>query len=285
MYPSMDDLKYFIEVATVGNISRAAAIVAISQPAMSVALKRLEESLDAKLLERTNSGVVLTEIGKTVFEQAGSLIQNWENLKLDAKKSHTEVGGFFTIGAHPAVANYTFPYFLPELLADHPTLNIRIHHEDLSRKVTDAVISGKIDYGLVINPSAHPDLVIRKLETDVVRFWYHKKITNLKELENEVLICNPDLIQSKKLISKCEKLGVCFSRVVSSSSLDLVARLVENQCGVAVLPSRVLTKEQQKKLHTVIDEITFDDDICLIHKPSVSASHKVISTAISSVFS
>ncbi len=284
MFPSMDDLRYFIEVATVGNISRAAARVAISQPAMSVALKRLEDSLDARLLDRKNSGVTLTPTGKIVLEQAGSLIRQWQDLKSDVKNNHDEVGGYFTIGAHPAVANYTMPFFLPKILKDHPKLHIDIHHENLSRKVTDAVISGKIDYGIVINPSRHPDLVIRKLETDTVNFWFHEKIEDEAKLGEQVLICNPDLIQSKDLLTKCDKKGIVFKRVVSSTSLDLAARLASQKCGVSVLPSRVLTKDQRKRLHVVLEDLSFHDDICLIHKPSTSASHKLISQAISSVF-
>jgi len=284
MYPSMDDLRYFIEVASVGNISRAAARVASSQPAMSVALKRLEDSLDARLLDRKNSGVTLTQTGKIVLEQASSLIRQWQDLKSEVKNNHEEVGGYFTIGAHPAVANYTMPFFLPQILKKHPKLHIDVHHEDLSRKVTDAVISGKIEYGIVINPSKHPDLVIRKLESDTVHFWFHKKIENESDLSDEVLICNPDLVQSKDLLTKCDKKGIVFKRVVSSSSLDLAARLAAQKCGVSVLPSRVLTKDQRKRLHVVLEDLSFQDEICLIHKPNTSASHKVISQAISSVF-
>src|SRR4029079_13501420 len=151
MIPSSTDLTYFIEVASLLNLSRAAETLGISQPSLTLAMQRLEASVGTSILIRQKRGVTLTKAGKQLLAHARSLLEQWDSIKSAALASTYEVQGCFTLGCHPSVALYSLPHFLPGLLKKYPNLEIQLHH-DSSRKITEKVINLSIDIGIVINP-------------------------------------------------------------------------------------------------------------------------------------
>src|SRR4051812_25536926 len=125
MLPSFSDLKYFLEVAASQKISRAAEKLGISQPSLTLAVRRLEDSVGALLFHRSKSGVKLTPAGQQLLVSARGLLQNWEHICASAAAATTEVQGSFSIGCHPSVALYTLPHFVPQLLDKNPKLNLQ----------------------------------------------------------------------------------------------------------------------------------------------------------------
>lgn len=258
MMPSPADLAYFVETAHTLNISRAAERLGISQPSLSLALQRLEHSIGAPLLTRGKRGVTLTQAGKQLLAHAKNLLQSWEEVKAAALSSVNEIRGSYTIGCHPSVALNTLSGFLPALMAQHPQLNITLRH-DLSRKVAEDVVSHKVDIGIIVNPVPHPDLVIHQLCKDDVTLWTGEKANK------GVLIYDPDLIQSQTLLKKMKKSGLTFSRVIISSSLEVIADLTAHGCGTGILPARVALQARQK-LTRIQKAPVFYDEYCLIFR-------------------
>lgn len=258
MVPSPADLTYFVEVANTLNVSRAAERLGISQPSLSLSLRRLETAVGAPLFTRSKRGVALTQGGKQLLNHARALLQSWDSIRSGALASVNEIQGSYTIGAHPSVALYLLWRFLPQLLQDHPRLDIRLRH-DLSRKIAEDVISLKIDVGVVVNPVQHPDLVIHHLCDDEVTLWSAPKANK------SILICDPDLLQSQSLMKKIKKAGMDFTRTINSSSLEVIADLTANGCGVGILPSRVADRTL-KKIQRVPKAPVFYDEHCLIYR-------------------
>src|SRR3990167_5995696 len=114
---SPDELIYFIELAQILNFSRASERIGISQPSLSVAIKRLEKAIGTDLFIRRKKGVTLTPAGRRLLSHAKQLLQSWESVKAAALASHHEVQGSIYIGCHPSLALSTLPKFLPGLLA------------------------------------------------------------------------------------------------------------------------------------------------------------------------
>ncbi len=193
-------LKYFIEVSQVLNLSRAAERLGLSQPSLSLAIQRLEMEVDAKLLRRGPKGVQLSPAGAELAASAKVFLQNWEDLKKGVANRSDEVIGELHVGCHPSVAIYSLPYVLPQLLSQYP-LNIKLTH-DLSRKITESVISARVDVGIVVNPVRHPDLVLKKLSDDQVTLWQSPEMS---AGNRDVLICDPDLLQTQSLLKKVQK--------------------------------------------------------------------------------
>ena len=266
--PSFNDITYFMEVAETKNISRAAERLGITQPSLSSAVRRLEDSLGTQLFTRSRSGVQLTKAGTELVSKGRLLLLNWEQLKSEVNRRESAVTGQYVVGCHPSVALYTLPHFLPGLMKQYPELGIKLAH-DLSRKITEGVISYSIDFGIVVNPVKHPDLVIKELCADEVSFWIAKKPTETQRLgtPESVLICDPNLAQTQKLISDLQKKKIHFPRIIHSTSLEVITDLTMQGAGVGVLPSRVATRHKSFSLQLLGKNLpSFKDRICLVYR-------------------
>lgn len=174
MIASPNDLVYFVEIANILNFSRTAKHIGISQPSLSLAIKRLEHAIGTELFIRGKNGVALTKAGKRLLSHAKQLLQLWDSVKSESLAAHYEVQGNFTLGVHPSVALSTLSSFLPRLLKDYPKLQIQLKHI-FSRKLSEDIINLSLDIGLIVNPIKHPDLIIHKLYDDKVTFWQTTK--------------------------------------------------------------------------------------------------------------
>lgn len=275
MAQAFTDITYFIEVAQTQNISRAAERLGITQPSLSSAMKRLEDSLGVTLFIRGRTGVQLTKAGKELLGRGRLLILNWEQLRADVNKKETGMSGQYVIGCHPSVALYSLSHFLPKLMQQYSELEIKLTH-DLSRKITEGVISFEIDFGIVVNPVRHPDLVIHELCTDDVLFWTASKPSSTQSLNSKtgVLICDLNLMQVQKLVDDLQKNGHGFKRTIQSSSLEVITDLTASGAGVGILPGRVATRIPSQKLRPLEGSLpVFKDKICLIYRADAQKTY------------
>lgn len=274
MMPSPAELQYFVEVAGTLNVSRAAERLGISQPTLSLAIQRLEAGFGTPLLIRTKSGVRLTHAGTKLVAQARGLLHEWEKIRSDALKDEAEIRGRYVLGCHPSVAMYSLPLFMQSLLEENSSLEIKLVH-DLSRRITEDVISFKVDFGIVVNPWEHPDLIIKPLWKDEVSLWVSKKPSELQDPDSgkAVLICDPDLVQSQSILKQLSKKGMNFQRTITSSNLEVVTSLVEANAGVGVLPGRVAARVKSMGLKPLNqDGPKFQDRICLVYRADAQKS-------------
>ncbi len=266
MLPNANDLRFLLELAKTKNMSRAAERLGISQPALSMAVKRLEDCFEQQLLFRSKSGVQLTKAGELLASNSKDLLDRWQELKDSALKKEKNLSGSYRIGCHASVAKYCLKHFLPQLLTKYPELEFRFSH-GLSRKITEMVVSYQIDFGIVVNPFPHPDLVIRDLFKDEVCFWKSKKTNLINDLDSEqkVLIIEPELAQTQDLMKKIGKKKINFNRVITTSNLEVLAKMVSESSGIGVLPSRVINQKESKV--EKIDYLpSYTDRICLVYR-------------------
>ena len=267
MLPSAAELEYFLEVSNTLNLSRASERLGISQPSLSLAIKRLEQCISTQLFIRHKQGVTLTQAGKQLLLHTRQLLQDWENTKSRALASQEEIQGYFTLGCPSAIAIHLVSTFLADLLEEHPKLEIHLKH-NISRKITEQVINLSIDIGITVNPFKHPDLIIKKLCDDEVTFWVGKgnrKIQNIHS-EQAIIICDPELTQTQALLKKCKKSGIISQRIMSMNSLEAVASLTANGCGIGILPTRIAESMFPHALKRVLKAPVYSDELCLIYR-------------------
>jgi len=259
---SPQEVTYFIESARTENLSRAAERLGISQPALTMALRRLETSLGVELFHRSKKGVRLTKAGELFLTEAKSLADHWDRLIKVLGRSVDELRGTYSIGCHSSVALYSLPQTLPKILAEFPELTLELHH-DLSRKIAERVIKGELDIALVVNPVRHPDLVIKPVAKDEFGFWTAKDANELNRPggEKTVLICEPDMLQGQHLL---RKLRFKFPRQVNTQSLEVIASLANSGAGIGLLPGRVA--QQWKNLKHLPELPVFQDEIALLYR-------------------
>jgi DNA-binding transcriptional LysR family regulator len=228
----------------------------ITQPSLTLALQRLEKQLNVVLLERSKRGVILTRAGEFLSQRSQQLLQDWEREMRQVSQNTQHPTGRYSFGVHSSVAQYMLPHFMPHMLKHFNQLEFDFIH-DLSRRITEKVISRQCDFGLVINPVAHPDLVIRKILSDHVTLFHHP------DYKGDVLIYDPDLKQSQNLLQKIRK-SFNYKRELHSSSLDVIKTLAASQCGAAILPTRVAVTAPE--LRAFKNAAIFKDELCLIYR-------------------
>lgn len=272
--PTYSDIIYFIEVANRQNITRAAERLGITQPSLSLSIKRLEDAFGTTLLVRGRTGVKLTKAGTELLRKGRLFLLNWEQLKSDISKKEKGICGNYIIGCHPSVAFFTLSSFLPEIMQTYPELEVTLIH-DLSRHITERVISFEIDFGIVANPIKHPDLVIKDLFTDEVSFWTSSTPSSTQEFNSKtaVLVCDLNLIQVQKLLDNLKKRNQVFKRIVHSSDLEVIADLTASGLGIGILPNRVATKIASYNLK-ILDKTLpiYKDKICLIYRADIQTT-------------
>lgn len=255
MLPSSADLSYFVTIADSGSFSAAAQRLGIAQPSLTLAVQRLESNFGTSLLIRSRQGVKPTKAGEKLLGDARDLLQRWENLRAQALSLINEVRGTFKLGVHPSVAIYSLPLFLPKLLAQHPHLEVRLIH-DLSRNITQKLISSEVDLGIIVNASPHPDLVLRTLGKDEVTVFASNQTYNA-----DILICEPSLVQTQEILRKLRRHNIRFRRIIECGNLEVIHSLALAGAGAAILPSRVA-----KGLTAVTGAPKYVDEIFLAYR-------------------
>lgn len=271
----MNDIKYFIIVSETLNITRASEIIGITQPTLSYAIKRLESEFGGELLIRLKNGIQLTKLGEVFKQRAYRLLCEWEQAQNLSNSESGFIQASYSIAVHPSVALYTLQSFMPKLQVDFPGLEFNFIH-GLSREMTEKVISWEADFGIVVNPIQHPDLVIRKLYNDKVTIFY-------AEGTQDKLIYDKNLAQSQYILKKIGK-RINFNGVLNSANLEVVAKLTSIGLGYGILPTRVAS--HYSHLKKLKDAPVFSDEICLVYRPEKHrnpVSQKIIQTIKASV--
>jgi DNA-binding transcriptional LysR family regulator len=260
MLPSPQEIAGFIEIAKTLNITKAAHQLGITQPTLSQSLRKLEHTIGETLVIRSKNGVELTIAGKEFLKHARFLTNYWDDVKLKTKNSTNEVRGNAKIGCHPSVGLYTLDHFLPQLIKNHPHLEITLIH-DLSRKICNQIINFEVDIGLVINPIQHPDLVLKKIFSDEVKVWRTESTTP------DVLICHTDLAQTQDILKKLKTKKQSFDRLITTNSLEIITRLTLSGAGHGIIPSRVVSIfDREKKLKALVNSPIFRDELYVVHR-------------------
>ncbi len=262
------DLKYFLELTQTQHLTRASERLGITQPALSHSIKRIETELKTSLFIRSKKGMKLTKAGELLLNSSQALLQTWDQLVKNIHADEKSAQGLIRLGCHSAVAQYMLPLFIGDFLKSYPQIDLQLVH-GLSRHMTEKVVSFEIDVALAVNPNPHPDLIIKEIFKDEVSIWKSKKCLN-----SDVLICEPNLLQTQDIISKLSKKGIQFKRIIESSNLELIANLVSCGVGCGVLPERVLQAFEFLKYEKIKDSPIFLDKVCLVYKAEFRKSER-----------
>jgi DNA-binding transcriptional LysR family regulator len=281
MLPSAAELSYFLEVANTANLSHAAKNLCISQPALSRSIQQLEATIGTSLFIRHKKGMALTPAGKKILLQAKPLFQQWQQTKRQALASHQKVEGHIKIGCHSTIGLF-FHVFLPELLETYPQLDIELCHHT-SDIITQQVIDLTIDIGIVTNPIHYPDLIIRKISETDTTLWVGKGKHKIQDInaDEAVLLYHPDVRHTAIILQKCKAANITFKRMMKVNSIEVIANLTANGCGIGLLPSCFTQTLYANKLKRIPNIPVVTDELYLIYRKEyleVQAIKTVINT-------
>ncbi len=148
-------LRYFDALARTGHFGRAAEACAVSQPALSVQIRELEEMLAAPLFERGPRHLRLTRFGQEFLARSRDILRAVDDLEQLARTTQTRLVGQLRIGIIPTIAPYLLPRLIPDLAAKYPEVDLRFRETQTSTLLAE-LEDGRIDMAILALPIGHP---------------------------------------------------------------------------------------------------------------------------------
>jgi molybdate transport repressor ModE-like protein len=270
----LEHLRYFQAVARCGSITAASRQLRISQPALTAAMKQLEERFGTTLLVRLRTGVSLTATGQELLKLANEALALVEQAEQRIVGLESDEIGSFVLGCHESLGSYFLPAFMSGFLAEAPRIQLTLWN-GTSRAVAQATVERSVHFGLAVNPEPHPDLVLMKLFRDAVDLFVRSEGAPVSgdleaaraRLRQGPLLFAGRVTQSQQIVEQLATEGLLPERLLSCGDLELVKSLALAGLGVALLPRRVAHYWQDgklRRLHTSLPCIR--DEIHLVFR-------------------
>ena len=246
---TLTELRYIIAVARERHFGRAAESCHVSQPTLSVAIKKLEGELGVAIFERGSSEISISPIGERIIEQAQQTLEAADNVKQIARQGKKQLSGPLRIGAIHTIGPYLFPELIPLLRKAAPEMPLVVE-ENYTSVLTEKLKTGKLDVIIIALPFEEHGIVSKPLyrEPFVVLLPAAHPLTaresiNAKQLEKEnVLLLGQGHCFRDHVIEACPacvpKPGLegDLPHTVEGSSLETIRHMVVSGLGVTVLP-------------------------------------------------
>lgn len=244
----MHQLRYFIAVAEELHFGRAAQRENVSQPPLSLQIRKLEEELDVKLFERTKRRVAITPAGSAFLPEAKAIIAATAHASRVAKRAYRGEIGLVNIGfVHSASLGY-LPRLIGPFRQSFPEIEIRLHEMTVSEQM-EALSKGRIDVGIVRPPIEEPEMtsfdVVSEPFCAVVPAKHpaaERTSIKLAELAQEDFVFYPKHRSPafyNQLMTMCSTRGFLPRTVVEANTMYTAIGLVGTGAGIALVPQSV----------------------------------------------
>jgi LysR family hydrogen peroxide-inducible transcriptional activator len=241
-------LRYFDALARHGHFRRAAEACAISQPALSMQIKELEDALGGVLLERNARQVSLTRFGEELADRVRDILRSVDELGDFARASQDRLAGRLRIGMIPTIAPYLLPKVIENLARMHPEIDIHVR-ETLTPKLIQEVAEGRLDTAIVALPVSEPSLtevalfrenflLVRPGEDARTPVPSHERLREMRLLLLEEGHCFRD-----QALAFCNMQSSPPREVLDASSLSTLVQMVGAGIGVTLIPEMAVEVE------------------------------------------
>jgi LysR family transcriptional regulator, hydrogen peroxide-inducible genes activator len=247
---TLTELRYIVALHQTGHFGKAADRCHVSQPTLSIAIKKLEDELEVAIFERSRNQVHATPLGLKIIEQAQAVLEQAHHIRELADQGKDPLGSRLSVGAIFTVGPYLFPYFVPELRKLAPNMPLYIE-ESYTAVLREKLRASELDVIIIALPFTEPDVVTQSLYEEpfvVVMPGDHplakEKVIPARALEKEtVLLLGEGHCFRDQVLAACPGLRKSISHgdaqlqsVVEGSSLETLKHMVASRLGITVLP-------------------------------------------------
>lgn len=240
------ELKYLVALAEELHFGKAAERCFVSQPTLSVAINKLEQSLCVDIFERQKSGIRITAAGEKLIAQARRVLEEAGRLKEMAQCANNELSSPLRVGAIHTVAPYLFPALIPKLNKIAPDMPLIIH-EGLTSDLRVKLQQGELDVIFIALPFTETAVVVRTLYEEPFRVLMPKnhplaakESISSKDLAKEkLLLLGQGHCFRDQILKACPQCGdeAGLLQTVEGTSLETLRSMVASGMGVTILPS------------------------------------------------
>ncbi len=244
---TLTEFKYLVTLAQELHFGKAASKCFVSQPTLSVAIKKLEDELGVSLFERSSGSIRLTEVGQQVVLQAEKVLAETQRVQELAHAGKDQLSGALRVGAIYTVGPYLFPHLVPEVRRAAPNMPLYIE-ENYTAVLREKLRRGELDAIFIALPFHEPEVVTQTLYDEpfeVLMPSQHelaqKKSLDIQDLTSEdVMLLGEGHCMRDQILEFCPKLiernRDTNTRIAEGSSIETLRHMVASGIGITLLP-------------------------------------------------
>jgi len=256
---TLNELRFIVAVAQQRNFRRAAEKSFISQPALSLAIKKLEDELGLQIFERGKNEITVTPVGTAIVEQAQRVLEETERIREIATQGKNQLTTPLRIGVIHSVGPYLLPDLIPALNKIAPQMALDVE-ESITANLDTMLRNGKLDVIIIAQPFGDASIQTQALYDEpfeVVVYsahpWADKRSIKAQLLvEENVLLLDSGHCFSNQVAEACPDLSGKGTDAQHGTSLETIRNMVASGLGITVLPASANSARYHSPLLQVI---------------------------------
>ncbi|MGA8862889.1 MAG: hydrogen peroxide-inducible genes activator [Gallionella sp.] len=256
---TLNELRYIVAVAQERNFRRAAEKSYISQPALSLAIQKLEEELGLKIFERGKNNITVTPVGNEIVGQAQRTLEEVEHIREIARQGKNQLAGTLRVGIIYSVGPYLLPDLVPELKKIAPAMPLEIE-ENITANLDALLRNGKLDVIIIALPYGDSGIFTRPVYDEPFEVvvgndhhWAKRRSVKAQELSTEkVLLLDSGHCFSNQVEEACPELERKGANIQQGTSFETIRNMVASGLGITVLPASANSPRYRNRLLQVI---------------------------------
>ena len=277
----LDQLKLFADLVREQSFTKVAERNFLTQPAVSLRIRNLEEELGTKLLERTTRKVLVTEEGRILYDYARDILAKAEEVKTVLLERKDQMVGSVRLATVHSIGLHELPAYLKQYISRYPQVGLHIDYQtgDIVYRI---VQEGDADLGLVAYPEPHASLVVLPfLEDELVAICHtehplaRREAIRLHDLNDQPFIAFDEGLPTRKAIDAVmSRRHVRINIKMQSGNIEILKKMVEVGLGVSLVPRfSVQAEVEHGQLRSLpISDYSFKRPLALIHRKGKSLS-------------
>ena len=255
---TLSELRFVVSVAQEKNFRRAAAKSFVSQPALSLAIKKIENELGVLIFERNRMGISLTTVGEKIVNQAQIVLEEVDKIKAISVVEKNTQQVEIKIGLIYSIAPYLLPSIIPLVKNSSPEIILEAE-EDITTNLIKKLEEGSIDAAIIALPFVVPGIETQPLYDEPFKVliptkhpWNNKQKINAKELKNEkILLLDNTHCFSMQVREACPGISD-KAEVQAGTSLETIRNMVASNLGISILPQSATAKNYSNDLINIL---------------------------------
>jgi LysR family hydrogen peroxide-inducible transcriptional activator len=255
---TLTQLEYIVAVDTYRHFGKAAESCFITQPTLSMQIKKLEEDLEIIIFDRSKQPLIPTDVGQRLIEQARIVLKQAEELNNIVKDHKNQVSGMLRIGIIPTLAPYLLPVFIGRYKKKYPNIYIKVV-EQTTDEIVKLLNKDLIDVGILVTPLKEEKIIEKPVFYEEMMIYvnpenalHKKKEITLKDIATpEIWLLSDGHCFRDQVVNLCSFLGTVDSQLpfhFEAGSLETLMNIVDREGGITLIPElATLNMAEQRK--------------------------------------
>jgi DNA-binding transcriptional LysR family regulator len=278
----MAQLEFFLRVVEEKSFSKAADRVFRTQPAVSIAIRRLEEEVGAPLLDRSQKTPTLTEAGEVVYDYAQRIIALRDQTRRSVAELRELQRGRVRVGANESTSLYLLPEIILKFRAQHPQVKVEIRRQQ-SDRLPREVLDRRVDFALMAFEPTDRDLesfpVLRDQLALIMSPGHRlagRESLNIADLGAEQFLAHNITSASRNhVVETFEAHNTPLNITLELATIETIKRFVRRDLGLAIVPRMCVAEELERGLLATVpvNELSYTRTLWATHRRGATLSH------------